>query len=727
MAINLKKPTNNIEEATADFDQRDLENEMAYEKTDAEKAEAAIEAENLKSEQQKQDAYAKDLSDRQAMAARTEAIRKENSDAYKAKELARKEYAAEKAQTLRQEREKINFDPEFLSNLKAGAKERTLTKEQLKVFNEKAKNELNAISEKTVDLRNANFASEIPVGSTQVISKDTISLLQSGDRQSTASLITQLEHRSGKLNQEHDDRISTMQERASFERENGNNKAADYFDLKIEHENTAHERDRAMNVLAQYEYMDADRGDTSRIQEQRDEIKKLTEKADALYERVEKMEAFASVKEETRDHDYEKTAEFEAEVEELNAEFDDFSDIETDDQKFYDQQYEDSLIDTDDSDALADEFRAEKAMEDYMEAVNSDREFDTWEPENDEDRATRQLDEEVERHNEAIERGDFEDASASLDQNPDIKTEVDEDPRTHEEVEEDAIDGELSESTMKYEMDRGLHEYEKPESIDDAFGEPDFDDIDFGKPEMADAASVEAVSSSEIDDRVYDFEFDAETGEILNDTNNEVASVSADDLKSFESKDFINSENTAAFDPDSDKAFKADFNARLQAGEKEIETLSQGSDYQKTADAMSRQNDTLKEYNAYLSDRETLTANKEKLDTCVDKLSKNETSEADKGEYFKTLDKANDNLNASSEKPWGASMQAELKEKHSENEKKLDAVSEGRGQKLHAEHREKSDVDSSETVKVTKQDVERIQQMQIAQHQETEKSSASQH
>lgn len=96
---------------------------------------------------------------------------------------------------------------------------------------------------------------------------------------------------------------------------------------------------------------------------------------------------------------------------------------------------------------------------------------------------------------------------------------------------------------------------------------------------------------------------------------------------------------------------------------------------------MGKHNKILDEYNSYLNDRETLNSDKAKLDVSVDKLSNSgNSSDRDKEDYFKALDKSNNHLRSSEDKPWGESMQAEMKAKHKENEAKLDAVSEGKGQ-----------------------------------------------
>ncbi|WP_273728842.1 hypothetical protein [Brucella gallinifaecis] len=536
MALNLKKPTNteiDTDEINEALNARDQEIKDAFDEKQMSIQDAQIVQANLLAAEAQAAAYQKDLENRKAMADRADAVKRETSAVYAQQKKAIEEAAYNRRQLLREERENFNFSPdyfkninldgEFLSNLKTSVEENTLTKEAKKVFDEKAKELLNSISEKTVNLRNASYADSLKDGATQVIDKKAIDLLHSGDRLSTASLIMSLEQRSARINAEHESRLDDMRDRAERARDQGDDQKADYFDLKIAHEEAAFERDLAKNVLSQYEFMDSHKGETDRIREQREAIKELSDKADFLLNRVQESQFLEEMSELKRDTDIIEQQKFDAETAQLDQQLiDDFSDIETDNDELISEVDAEEEIEREKAAELAEiepdyesDFPYEgidqidlaeyQADDEIQKLVEGTEEYD-FEPSEDAD--LRALEDEVERNNDAVRDGRDVETDSLLPVEFDIDIESDEDTRTEDQIAEDAGGEEEDSSELRYEMKDGIvHAVveEKPVSEDDLTeGDTDYvspdGDMDFGQPEFDDEIVYETDSTPAAED-----------------------------------------------------------------------------------------------------------------------------------------------------------------------------------------------------------------------------------
>lgn len=524
----LKAPSAKLQEelqeiqdqANADYLKKDEEIKASYDAVDAAKAEMAEndqltleelaeDTAKLEAEYEKKVAENKELDERAAEAENLAEVMKETQAANSEfNTQAPKPLFKEQEVVSRAEREMMNLapdrykniSPEFVASIQHQVRDNVLTNESQKAFRSESQKLLQEIDAKTVDARNESFASERPEGSSQILTTGAVDLLRKGDAVSVTSLISQMQQRGNRLIYAHENRIKDLQDRADLFRNDGDQEKAAYYDKKIEHELAAYERDTALSYLAQREFIDADRGETDALKEQRQLVEELREKADKLYAEVEKMEEFENAKEVGRDISVEEQEAFEKETEELDQDFEnDFDDLQHELSEERDREQD---VSTDD-DPIAAEAAAEEAEAKRLKAIQEDAEADIHEDEDPTDQAIRKHEEETERHNEEVER---ERISANANSESDSETEVeaekfaaqdvdmdiyeipDEDTRTAEEL-EPQVEEEFD--NPSYDMKTGKVVLEQEEETPETEAEKNDLEIEQVKAEQASDYEIE--------------------------------------------------------------------------------------------------------------------------------------------------------------------------------------------------------------------------------------------
>lgn len=482
--------------ANESFAKRDEEIQASYDADDAVKAEIAEEilmtqeelaeqTAKLEADLEKKEAENKELDERTAEAEHLAKVVKETQAADSAFQTqAPQTLFKEPEVTTRVEREQMNMKPdfykqmnsEFVSSIQNQVRGNVLSTEDQKAFRSESQKILQAIDSKTVSLRDGNLAMERPEGSSQVVTKSAVDLLRKGDTASVTAMISQMQQRGSRLIYEHEMRIKTLEERADLYRSEGDLEKASFYEKKIEHEVAAYDRDTALNYLAQREYIDADRGETEALKEQRQVVAELREKADLLYAQVEQMEEFENAKEISRDITSDEQEAFEKETAELDEDFEnDFDDLKHELSEEREREQNSEI----DDDLYAAEAAAEEAEAARLKALQEDNDAELHDDEDTSDQAIRKLEEETERHNESVELERAEaqsnadspvEAESETDQNDqddaqgevDIYAIPDEDTRSLEDMEQET-DKEVEFENPKYDMKSGKIALEQDE------------------------------------------------------------------------------------------------------------------------------------------------------------------------------------------------------------------------------------------------------------------------
>lgn len=255
-----------------------------------------------------------------------------------------------------------------------------LSTQERKQLREDVKTALVDVDTRIVDYRNSNFAGSIEPGATKVFTKDVSNVLKRADKASAFVIIGQMQSRKNWIEHAHNDRINELQNKVSEARKFDNEEQAAYYEKRIAYEEKCYERDIAQEVLAKYEFIDG-RSDSDRCVEQRKDIEALSAEADQMHAELMAMKEYQIALEEPR---VVEVSDFDTEA--ANAELDKaFDDIdyfmEKDEQAKQDQMYEEEAAaeadqpnDSENDPYLA-EFRAEKALEEQIQAHEDERDI----------------------------------------------------------------------------------------------------------------------------------------------------------------------------------------------------------------------------------------------------------------------------------------------------------------------------------------------------------------
>jgi len=307
-------------------------------------------------------------------------------------ELAQKELAkiddAEKQ--LRLQRELTNnMNPTPFKDLEANREliatvrqqeNKTLSPQERKQLREDAKTALVEVDTRIVDFQHGNFAGTIEAGATKVMTKEVGNVLKRADKASAFAIMGQMRARQSRIESIHNERVSELQNKIAEARKFDNEEQAAYYEKRIAYEEKCYERDIAQEVLAKYEFIDG-RSDSDRCVEQRKDIEALRAEADQMHAELMAMKEYQIALEEPRVVEV-SDIDTEAANAELDKAFDDIDyAMEKDEQAKQDQMYEedtaadaDESSDSDDDPYLA-EFRAEKALEEQIQAHEDDRDI----------------------------------------------------------------------------------------------------------------------------------------------------------------------------------------------------------------------------------------------------------------------------------------------------------------------------------------------------------------
>lgn len=835
--------------ANENFAKRDEEIQASYDADDAVKAEIAEEilmtqeeladeTARLEADLEKKEAENKDLDERTAESEHLAKVVKETQAADSA-------FQTQTPQTLfkepevatRVEREQMNMTPdfyknfssEFVSSIQNQIRGNVLSTEDQKAFRSESQKIMQAIDSKTVSLRDGNLAMERPEGSSQVVTKSAVDLLRKGDTASVTAMISQMQQRGSRLIYEHEMRIKTLEERADLYRSEGDLEKASFYEKKIEHEVAAYDRDTALNYLAQREYIDADRGETEALKEQRQVVAELREKADMLYAQVEKMEEFENAKEISRDITAEEQEAFEKETAELDQDFDsDFDDLK---HELSEESERDQNSERDD-DPYAAEAAAEEAEAARLKALQEDNDAELHDDEDSSDQAIRKLEEETERHNDSVELERAEAQSNADSQveavsetaqkaEDDTQEEVDvyaipdEDTRSVEDMEQ-ANEKEGEFENPKYDMKSGKIAIDQDEAkaeaeavaldveandqliaadeqalaeqaeqiekepeyvhqdypVDFDEGNPVFEDevVEVVEMDVAERApsihdqgeyvieKVEPISEHEAQEPVAEADIEqlvVEHQDVVGDQataeqdveaeapvveaaeakteveiqthaeadvqshsqDESVVGKSDDDKKAVSaiSQTDIVAINDVEVVNDADKGFRDSFENKMLVAETQLAEAEASGDYDRILEAQKTQNNVNQEFNSYMDDRQSLTQSKSEMRDHANEFTsaKNPTDrEQAKQDYVAAINEAAIDVNRAGDKPWGQSMTKELADEYKGQMTSMKQDNPADAKELGQAVKDSRDPSRTATVRVTQEDIDRVQQEQ---------------